>query len=106
MHVEIAQGRWLRSTTRTVGIGGLWLVYAALFTWMAFHHHERSATGEVVSPVITVMVLFLALPGYILGIRELRCGLRIDHGVVIVRGMFRTLRLAPEEIEGFSRECG
>lgn len=85
MHVDIAEGRWLRSTSRIVGIAGLWLVYAAVFTWMAFHHHERSAGGEVVSPDVTVMVLCLALPGYVLAIRELRCGLWIDPTVVIVR---------------------
>jgi hypothetical protein len=104
MHIEVAQGKWLRSTTRSVGIGGALLIYAAVFTWLAFHHHEREGALEVVSPVVTVMALLFAVPGYVLGIRQLRCGLWIDHDVVLVRGMFRTLRLAPNEVDGFKPE--
>jgi hypothetical protein len=104
MQAEIEQGHWLRSTTRSIGIGGAWLIYAAAFTWLAFQHHERAGNAEVVSPVVTAMVLFLALPGYVLGVRQLRCGLWIDRNSLIVRGMFRTLRLSPNEVDGFKPE--
>jgi hypothetical protein len=93
MHVQIVQGRWLRSGMRLVGIGALWLAYAAGFTWLAFHHHERSTGGEAVRPGMTVVILLLALPGYMLGIRELRSGLWIDRTMVVVRGIFRAVRL-------------
>ena len=105
MGVEIAQSRWLRSRARTTGIGATWLLYAASFVWMAFHHHERASNGtEYTSVTLTVFILVLALPGLVLGIRQLRAGLWMDSQIVIFRGMFRTVRLGPDEVDGFKAE--
>lgn len=104
MRADIAQRHWLRSRPRILGIGCMWLLYAAFFVWIAFHHTERTAGGGSVSPVLTIMLLVLAVPGLVLGVRELRSGLWIASDAVIVRGMFRTTMLSPNEIDGFKPE--
>jgi len=103
MRLEIAQGRGIRSPARTACIGGLWFVWAGFFAWLAFDHHGRVYQASS-SAGLTVVLLILAIPGLILGVRELRSGLWIDSDVVVVRGMFRTSRLKPNEIDGFKAE--
>jgi hypothetical protein len=103
MRVEIAQGRWIRSPARTATIGSLCFVWAGVFTWLAFHHHER-VYQDSSSAGLTVFVLILAIPGLMLGVRELRSGLWIDSDAVVVRALFRTLRLSPNDVDGFKAE--
>jgi hypothetical protein len=105
MQVSIAHDRWLRSWTRTLGFGVALMLYGAFFVWLAFHHHERAADGvEYTNVVILTMMLVLAAPGVVLGFRQLRSGLWVDSEKVIVRGMFRTARLSPDEVDGFKAE--
>jgi hypothetical protein len=108
MKVEVAQSRWIRHEPRTLGIGASLLLFGAFFVWMGLHlvifRHSRVPISTGTKIGLSLEVLPIGVVFLYLSLREFRSGLWLDSRVVIVRGLIRTRRFRPDELDGFKPE--
>jgi hypothetical protein len=86
----------------------LLLAFGACFLYMAFRYgifyRSRLPSSMANRVALAAELLVIAAVGIVLGLREIRSGLWIDSERVIVRGLFRTSTMTPDEVDGFKPE--